>query len=93
MSLTETPRTAAAAIADPTDRFLTASLLFAPLLSLASDATYAATGWQDATAGVLHVLGATAYAFVVWRLVTWTPAPSSDGRSRTSRTSRGSPSR
>lgn len=51
-------------------------MLFAPLLYLAADATYAATTWHDATAGVLHVLGATAYGFVVWRVVTWLPPDS-----------------
>ena len=56
----------------PTERLLTASLLVAPLVYLAADSLYAARGWDDATAGVLHVLGAIAYGFVVlavaWRL-------------------------
>jgi hypothetical protein len=60
----------------PTDRFLTAALVFAPLLYLAADATYAATSWDNATAGVLHVLGATAYGFVVWRVATCLPRES-----------------
>jgi hypothetical protein len=37
----------------------------APVVYLAADSTYAARGWDDATAGVLHVLGAIAYGFVV----------------------------
>jgi hypothetical protein len=49
----------------PSDRLLATSLLVAPLLSLAADSTYAARGWDDPTAGVLHVLGAVAYGFVV----------------------------
>jgi hypothetical protein len=49
----------------PTARLLRGSLLVAPLLTLAADSTYAAKGWEDATAGVLHVLGAIAYGFVV----------------------------
>ena len=58
------------------DRMLTAFLLLAPLLSLAADTLYALRGWSDPTAAVLHVLGATAYAFAVLRLVTWLPARS-----------------
>ncbi len=64
---------------NPTEWFLTAALLFAPLLYLAADATYAATSWDDATAGVLHVVGATAYGFVVWRVATWLPRESKLG--------------
>lgn len=60
----------------PTDRLLTASLVVAPLLYLAADATYAARGWTDATAGVLHVLGAIGYGFVVLRVATWLPPAS-----------------
>jgi hypothetical protein len=48
----------------PTDRFLQGSLVVAPLIYLAADSTYAAKGWQDATGGVLHVLGAIGYGFV-----------------------------
>src|SRR3954447_26435345 len=58
---------------NPTERILTASLLVAPLLYLAADSTYAAAGWDDATAGVLHVLGAIAYGFVLLRVATWLP--------------------
>src|SRR3954447_11473862 len=61
---------------NPTERILTASLLVAPLLYLAADATYAARGWDDPTAGVLHVLGAIAYGFVVLRVAAWLPRES-----------------
>lgn len=57
----------------PIDRLLTASLVFAPLLYLAADSTYAALGWADPVAGVLHVVGAIAYGFVVLRIVAWLP--------------------
>ena len=49
----------------PTESLLTGSLLVAPVIYLAADATYAARGWDDAAAGVLHVLGAIAYGFLV----------------------------
>ncbi|WP_028644405.1 hypothetical protein [Nocardioides sp. URHA0020] len=57
--------------ATPTDRLLDAALLVAPLLFLAADTTYAVRGWDDPTAGVLHVLGATGYGFVVLRVASW----------------------
>lgn len=57
----------------PTERLLTAALLAAPLIYLAADSTYAARGWDDATAGVIHILGAIAYGFVVLRVVSWLP--------------------
>lgn len=60
----------------PTDRLLNASLVVAPLLYLAADSTYAARGWDDATAGVLHVLGAITYGFVVLRVAAWLPRDS-----------------
>ena len=60
----------------PTDRLLTGSLLVAPLVYLAADSTYAARGWDDGTAGVLHVLGAIAYGFVVLRVASWLPRES-----------------
>lgn len=63
----------------PTDRLLTGSLLVAPLLYLAADATYAARGWDDPAAGVLHVLGAIAYGFVVLRVAAWLPPASALG--------------
>ena len=55
----------------PLDRVLTASLLFAPVIYLVADSTYAARGWEDPTAGVFHVLGAIAYGFVALRVATW----------------------
>jgi hypothetical protein len=76
MSVTETRVGERLTQSTPTERFLSAALLFAPLLYLAADATYAATSWHNATAGVLHVLGATAYGFVVWRVATWLPSES-----------------
>ena len=45
----------------------------APLVYLAADSTYAARGWDDATAGVIHVLGAIAYGFVILRVAGWLP--------------------
>ncbi len=60
----------------PTERLLTGALLVAPLLYLAADTTYAARGWDDATGGVLHVLGAIAYGFVVLRVASWLPRES-----------------
>jgi hypothetical protein len=57
----------------PTDRLLTGSLLVAPLVYLAADTTYAARGWDAAVGGVLHVLGAIAYGFVVLRVASWLP--------------------
>lgn len=77
MSVTEANVSDRMAPTTPTERFLTAALLFAPLLYLAADATYAATSWHNATAGVLHVIAATAYGFVVWRIATWLPRESS----------------
>lgn len=60
----------------PTGRLLTGSLLVAPLVYLAADSTYAARGWDSGTGGVLHVLGAIAYGFVMLRIATWLPARS-----------------
>jgi len=54
-------------------RLLTASLLVAPVLFLAADTTYAAQGWDDAAAGVLHVLASIGYGFVAVRIATWLP--------------------
>jgi len=63
-------------VSGPTDRLLTWSLLAGPLLSLAADSTYAASGWDDPTAGVLHVLGAIVYGLVVLRVAAWLPGDS-----------------
>src|ERR1700710_1942394 len=60
----------------PTERLLTGSLLVAPLIYLAADSTYAARGWDDGAAGIIHVLGAIAYGFVVLRVASWLPAAS-----------------
>ena len=60
----------------PTDRLLNGALLVAPVLYLAADSLYAARGWDDATAGVLHVLGAIGYGFVVLRVASWLPRES-----------------
>lgn len=57
--------------ATPTEKVLTASLVFAPVLYLIADSTYAARGWTDSTAGILHVLGAISYGFVVLRAAAW----------------------
>lgn len=65
-----------AASTSPTDRVLTASLVAAPLMYLVTDSLYAARGWTDATAGVVHVLAAIAYAFVPLRVATWLPRES-----------------
>ncbi len=60
----------------PTERLLQGSLLVAPLIYLAADATYAANGWEDPTAGVLHVLGAIAYGFVMLAVASQLPRTS-----------------
>lgn len=57
--------------ASPTDRVLTASLVVAPVLYLAADTAYTAKGWDDPSAGVLHVLAAIAYGLVILRVATW----------------------
>ena len=62
--------------ATPTEKVLTASLVVAPLMYLAADSMYAARGWEDATAGVLHVLAAIAYGFVVLAVASWLPRES-----------------
>lgn len=62
--------------ATPTDHLLRGSLAVAPLLFLAADTTYAVRGWTDATAGVLHVLGAIGYGFVVLAVASWLPRTS-----------------
>lgn len=63
----------------PTERLLNSALIAAPLVYLAADSMYAARGWDDATAGVLHVLGAIAYGFVVLRVASWLPRQSTLG--------------
>jgi hypothetical protein len=79
MSTLTVPSTAAHREQDPatpTERLLTAALVVAPLLYLAADSTYAARGWDDGTAGVIHVLGAIAYGFVILRVAAWLPRTS-----------------
>ncbi|GAB3845408.1 hypothetical protein ACFPIJ_38215 [Dactylosporangium cerinum] len=51
------------------DRLLTASLIGGPVVSLVADVLYAANGWDDPTAAVFHVLGATGYILVLVRLL------------------------
>jgi hypothetical protein len=58
-------------VATPEDRLLTVSLLIAPVAWLVTDVTYAARGWDDATAGVLHVLATIAYGLVFLRVAGW----------------------
>jgi hypothetical protein len=53
------------------ERLLTASLVVAPVAFLAADTTYAARGWEDATAGVLHVLASIAYGLLFLRVASW----------------------
>jgi hypothetical protein len=60
----------------PTEVLLNGALLIAPLIYLAADATYAARGWDDATAGMLHVLGAIAYGLIILRVASWLPRDS-----------------
>jgi hypothetical protein len=76
MTTTAPPTDLTSGTPTPTDGLLTGSLLVAPLVYLAADATYAASGWDSATAGVLHVLGAIAYGFVLLRVASWLPRAS-----------------
>lgn len=76
MTFTRTDSETENATATPTDLLLTGALIVAPLIYLTADSMYAARGWDDATAGVLHVLGAIAYGFVVLRVVAWLPQKS-----------------
>lgn len=78
MTTTAAPTSAIAAppAADPTDRLLTGALLVAPVVYLAADSTYAAQGWDSGAGGVIHVLGAIAYGFVVLRIASWLPRTS-----------------
>ncbi|MEV6633257.1 hypothetical protein AB0M54_21165 [Actinoplanes sp. NPDC051470] len=54
----------------PLERVLTASLVVAPAVYLIADLLYATRGWDDPTAGVVHVLGAVGYLLVMVRLAT-----------------------
>jgi hypothetical protein len=71
-----TSTTAAPPATTPTDRLLTGALVVAPLVYLAADSTYAARGWDSGAGGVIHVLGAIAYGFVVLRIASWLPRQS-----------------
>lgn len=62
--------------ATPTGRVLTASLVAAPLVYLAADSLYAARGWEDPAAGVVHVLGAVVYGLVALAVASWLPRQS-----------------
>lgn len=73
MTAVAIPSTVRPPAGSPTEHLLTAALLFGPLLSLAADTTYAATTWHNPVAGVLHVIAATAYGFVVLRIASWLP--------------------
>lgn len=73
--VSDTPATHPAP-ATPTSRLLGGSLAVAPLVYLAADTTYAVRGWDDPAAGVLHVLGAMAYGFVVLAVASWLPRSS-----------------
>jgi hypothetical protein len=76
MSLIDSTISAETRADTPTERLLNGALLVAPLIYLAADSTYAARGWDDPTAGVLHVLGAIAYGLVVLRVASWLPRDS-----------------
>jgi hypothetical protein len=56
----------------PTDRVGTVALAGAPLLYLVVDTLYAVRGWDDPTAGALHVLGAIAYVLALLHVASWT---------------------
>ena len=76
MTTTSTNARTRAEAFTPTDRLLSGALLLAPLTYLVADTTYAVRGWDDGTGGVLHVLGAIAYGFVVLRVASWLPRES-----------------
>ncbi|MBV9952469.1 MAG: hypothetical protein JO291_10995 [Acidimicrobiia bacterium] len=69
--MTLTARAPADTDRSPTEQMLTAFLVVAPLLYLLVDTLYATRGWDDGTAGVLHVLGGVAYGFVLVRIASW----------------------
>jgi hypothetical protein len=55
----------------PLDRVLTIALILAPAVGLLSTVLYAARGWYDPIAGVVHVIAAILGALLVVRLVTY----------------------
>jgi hypothetical protein len=73
---TETPSAYGIEGATPTTKVLTGSLFVAPLIYLAAESTYAASGWDDATAGAIHVIGAIAYGFVILAVAARLPSSS-----------------
>jgi hypothetical protein len=73
---TETPSAYGIEGATPTTKVLTGSLFVAPLIYLAAESTYAASGWDDATAGAIHVIGAIAYGFVILAVASRLPRSS-----------------
>jgi hypothetical protein len=76
MTTTALPPSTSSGARTPIDRLLTASLVIGPLVYLAADSTYAVRGWDDPTAGVLHVIGAILCGLVVLRAAAWTPPDS-----------------
>ena len=56
----------------PIDRVLTLSLLAAPVGLLLADLLYALRGWDDPTAGALHIVFATLYGLVALHVVALT---------------------
>jgi hypothetical protein len=72
----ETPDTFRAGAVTPTSKVLSGSLFAAPLIYLAAEAAYAASGWDDATAGAIHVIGAIAYGFVILAVASQLPSSS-----------------
>ncbi len=68
---TADPAVALAPAGSVADKMLTGSLVVAPLLYLIADTVYAVNGWDDPSAGVLHVLGAIGYGLVVLRVAAW----------------------
>ncbi len=73
---TTRPETTPTAPPSSTERLLTGSLLVAPLIYLAADSTYAARGWDSGAGGLIHVLGAIGYGFVMLRIASWLPRES-----------------
>jgi hypothetical protein len=59
----------------PLQRLLTWSLLVAPAVYLIADVLYATRGWDDPTAGAIHVLAAVGYTVVMIRLATLGDGP------------------
>ena len=72
MSLRATHLATSPVAPSPTDRVGRVALAVAPLLYLAVDTLYAVHGWDDATAGALHVVGATVYVLALLHVASWT---------------------